>query len=72
MEKGAIIKDSVIFENTVIKEGAIINHSIVANDVVVGKNAIIGEDKENSSKIAVVGEGFNVLNNQRIGSWRNC
>ena len=66
VEKGAIIKDSVIFENTVIKEGAIINHSIVANDVVVGKNAIIGEDKENSSKIAVVGEGFNVLNNQRI------
>ncbi len=66
VEKGAIIKDSVIFENTVIKEGAIINHSIVANDVVVGKNATIGEDKENSSKIAVVGEGFNVLNNQRI------
>lgn len=66
VEKGAIIKDSVIFENTVIKEGAIINHSIVANDVIVGKNAIIGEDKENSSKIAVVGEGFNVLDNQRI------
>lgn len=66
IEKGAVVKDSVIFENTVIKEGAIINHSIVANDVVVGKNAKVGEEKELNSKIAVIGEGFNVLGNQEI------
>lgn len=66
VEKGAVVKDSVIFENTVIKEGAIINHSIVANDVVVGKNAKVGEEKELNSKIAVIGEAFNVLDNQEI------
>lgn len=66
VEKGAVVKDSVIFENTVIKEGAIVNHSIVANDVVVGKNAKVGEEKELNSKIAVIGEAFNVLDNQEI------
>lgn len=66
VEKGAIVKDSVIFENTIIKSGASINHSIVANDVVINENSKVGEEKEKNPRIAVVGEGFEVLKGQEI------
>ncbi len=68
VEKGAVIRDSVIFENTIIKKGSVINHSIIANDVVVEENACIGSKKEEDNKISVVGEGMVVKKNQVIAS----
>ena len=40
VEKGAIIKDSIIMADTLIKEGAKINHSIVSERSVVGKDSV--------------------------------
>ena len=66
VEEGAIVEDSVIFENTVIKKGAVVKHSIIANDVVVGENAVVGEAKEESGKISVIGEGYELADGAKV------
>ena len=55
---GAIVRDSVIMENTKIGEGAIIEYSIVAADAVIGSDAKVGESREDGGKITVLGSGL--------------
>ena len=55
---GAIVRDSVIMENTKIGEGAIIEYSIVAADSVIGSDAKVGESREDGGKITVLGSGL--------------
>ena len=67
IEKGAIVKDSVLMGNIVVKAGAQVNYSIIDEEVTIEENAVIGLAKEEASKIdgktsgiTVLGRGVNV------------
>ena len=62
VEKGAVIKDSVVMRNTVIKKGATINYSILDVGVYVGNHAKIGEERGINAEFAVLGCGVKVKN----------
>ena len=68
MEKGAVVKDSVIMSGTVIKAGAVVNYSIIDGDSIISENAVVGEDKASAKGIAVVGSGLCVEPNVIIAS----
>lgn len=55
VEKGAIVKDSIIMSGTVIKAGAVVNYSIIDSNSAILENAKVGEPKENANGIAVIG-----------------
>ena len=42
VEEGAVVRDSIIFDNCRIEAGAIVERSIVDKDVLVGKNSYVG------------------------------
>jgi glucose-1-phosphate adenylyltransferase len=42
VEKGAVIKDSIVFHSSIIKEGSKLDRCIVDKEVLIGKNSTIG------------------------------
>ncbi len=48
--KGAVIRDSIIMQNSRIEEGAVINKAIIAEDVCIGRNAELGTGEYAPSK----------------------
>lgn len=68
VEKGAIIKDSVVMKSTQVKEGAAIHYSIVDVGVRIGKNAQVGEDKANGGELTVLGTCVNLKDGAQIHS----
>ncbi len=65
VEKGAVVRDSIVMPGTVIKSGAIVEYAMVAENCVIGENAHIGCSPENMSDlqkwgVAVVGNGITV------------
>ena len=79
VEKGAVIRDSIIMEGCVIGEGTLIDRCIIDENSVIGKNAKIGmgENLPNKLKpkiydtgITVIGEGSVVPDGVTIG--KNC
>jgi glucose-1-phosphate adenylyltransferase len=58
VEKGALVRDSVVFEDTVVEEGARLDWAVVDRDCVVGANAEIGSpdtDPDDPDAIVLVG-----------------
>ena len=60
IEKGAVVRDSILMPGTVVKKGAVVQYAIVAENAVIEENAVVGErpeDMENLSDwgVAVVG-----------------
>lgn len=49
VEKGAVVRDSVLFPGAVIREGAVVDKCIVGLGVIVGKNARVGHTAEKGS-----------------------
>ncbi len=65
VEKGAVIKDSIIMPGSVIRANAVVQYAIIAENVVVEENTVIGkrpEDMENTDDwgVAVVGSGLTI------------
>lgn len=76
IEKGCVIRDSIIMRNSVVGEGTVMDKAIVAEDVVIGKNVTLGcgEEAPNVLKpavyafgIATVGEHSVIPDNVKIG-----
>jgi glucose-1-phosphate adenylyltransferase len=42
VEKGAVVRDSIIFDNTVVHHGAVVDHSIIDKEVLIGRYAVVG------------------------------
>lgn len=62
--KGAIVKDSVIFNNTIISDGAYVEKSIIDKKVYVGKNSKVGYGSvytRNVEKPDLLYSGINVI-----------
>ncbi len=55
VEEGAIVEDSVIFNDVHIGKGAVVRYSILDANVSVGAGATVGESRETASDIAVIG-----------------
>ncbi len=63
IEKGAVVRDSILMPGTVVKEGAVVQYAIVAENAVIEENAIVGErpeDMDNLSDWGVAVVGANV------------
>lgn len=78
VEKGAVVKDSIIMTDTVIKSGTTVNTSILDKRIVVGKNCRIGVGENIPNKndaalrhgITIIGKGTKIPDNCHIG--KNC
>ncbi|WZL80844.1 glucose-1-phosphate adenylyltransferase [Vallitaleaceae bacterium 9-2] len=79
IEKGCMIKDSIIMSNTTIRENTRIERGVISEDVIIGKNVTIGEGENTVnaldpqiyySGITVVGEDATIPDNVWIG--KNC
>lgn len=63
VEQGALVRDSVIFEDTVVEEGARLDWAIVDRDCVVGCKAEVGSpdtDPDDPDAIVLVGRGSRI------------
>ncbi len=79
IEKGCIIKDSIIMSNAVIMENTKIERGVISEDAIIGKNVSIGEGENikntldpniYDSGITVIGEDALVPDGVWIG--KNC
>jgi glucose-1-phosphate adenylyltransferase len=75
VEKGAVVRDSIIMPNAYIKAGAVIQYAIVGEDTVIGENVTIGERPEEVENIndenwgvAVIGHRVMLSDNTVIKS----
>ena len=73
IEKGAVVKDSVLMGNTVVKAGAKVDYSIIDEEVTIGKKAKVGDDIKKASKlegktsgITVLGRGISVNDGKEV------
>ena len=57
---GAVVEDSVIFDNVIIGENAKISYSIIDSDVTVGASATVGKSKDEAKGITVIGTGIDI------------
>ncbi len=75
IEKGAVVKDSVLMGNIVVKEGAQVNYAIIDEEVTLGKKATVGDAREVASKvegktggITVLGRGITVRDGGKVAA----
>lgn len=61
IEKGAVVRDSVLMGNIVVKEGATVDYSIIDEEVTIGANAKVGDDKAVACKVEGKTNGITVL-----------
>lgn len=71
IEKGAVVRDSILMPGTVVKKGAVVQYAIVAENAVIEENAVVGErpeDMENLSDwgVAVVGANVCIVAGTRV------
>ena len=60
IEKGAVVRDSVIFGKVTVGAGSVVDYSIVDSDTVIGSGCRVGVRKDASRGITLVGGGLNV------------
>ncbi len=80
VEKGAVIKDSIIMHDCIISQNVMIENCILDTDVVVGANSYLGAGKEKTpnrdipnllhSGITLIGRNTRIPPNTQIG--KNC
>ena len=80
VERGAVIRDSVIMHDTVVRRGARVERSIIDKQVIVGRNASLGSGEPSitnkafpeqlHSGLTVIGKRAVVPDGARIGT--NC
>ncbi len=65
IEKGAVVKDSIVMPGTTVKSGAVVQYAIVAENAVIEENAVVGERPEAMENlddwgVAVVGNNVTI------------
>ena len=71
VKKGAVVKDSVVFANTVIGENSTVEYSIIDEKVTIGNNVYVGAPKADDVEIAVIGRGTVVHDNAKVEAGAN-
>ena len=72
VEKGAIVKDSIVMFDSHIQGHAFLDHAILDTDIIVGKYAHIGHSKDNQQKkdLTVVGQDTFIPDHVKIAKSR--
>jgi glucose-1-phosphate adenylyltransferase len=75
--EGAVVRDSIILNNTVINPGAVVDRSIIDKDVIIGAGAHVGDGDDNTPNrampdqintgISLVGKGSVVPEGYTLG-----
>ncbi|MEM7362902.1 MAG: glucose-1-phosphate adenylyltransferase subunit GlgD [Pseudomonadota bacterium] len=75
--EGAVVRDSIILNDTVIEAGAVVDRCIIDKDVVIGANAFVGDGDDNTASVALpsqlntgltlVGKGSVIPGGTRLG-----
>ncbi|MBQ9847825.1 MAG: glucose-1-phosphate adenylyltransferase [Clostridia bacterium] len=60
VERGAVVRDSVVLGNVTLKAESTVDYSVIDSDTVVGVNAVIGKEKVLSKGITLVGGGLDI------------
>ncbi|MBR2901071.1 MAG: glucose-1-phosphate adenylyltransferase [Clostridia bacterium] len=60
VERGAVVRDSVILGNVVLRADSTVDYSVIDADTVVGKGASVGKEIALSKGITLVGGGLTV------------
>lgn len=60
VERGAVVRDSVILGNVTLKADSTVDYSVIDADTVVGKGATVGKEMVFSKGITLVGGGLNI------------
>lgn len=75
IEKGAVVRDSVLMGNIVVKEGATVDYSIIDEEVTIGACAKVGDDRAEACKvegktngITVLGRGISVSDGAKVAA----
>jgi glucose-1-phosphate adenylyltransferase len=73
VEKGAVVRDSIIMPGAKIKSGAVVQYAILAENVTVGENAVVGGRPEESADlkswgVAVVASGVVIGSNCAVAA----
>ena len=58
--EGAVVEDSVIFDDVIIGENAKISYSIIDSNVTVGASSTIGKPKDEAKGITVIGTKIDI------------
>ncbi|MBO4277805.1 MAG: glucose-1-phosphate adenylyltransferase [Clostridia bacterium] len=72
VERGAIVRDSVIFGNVTVKADAKVDYSLIDADTVVGKGAKVGAEMALAKGITLVGGGLNLPDGIEIPDGAIC
>ena len=60
VERGAVVRDSVILGNVTLRADSTVDYSVIDSDTVVGKGASVGKEMVFSKGITLVGGGLTV------------
>ncbi len=60
VEKNAVVRDSVLFDDVVVGEGACVDYSVVDGRTTFGAGCRVGAPRETASELTLVGGGLNV------------
>ncbi len=60
VERGAVVRDSVILGNVTLRADSVVDYSVIDSDTVIGKGATVGKNIEASKGITLVGGGLTV------------
>lgn len=71
IEKGAVVRDSILMPGTVVKKGAVVQYAIVAENAVIEESAMVGERPEEMENltdwgVAVVGSNIRIGAGARV------
>ena len=58
--KGAVVKDSVIMEDTVIGEDSSVFYSMIDGGVAIGKNCVVGKERADGVGITVIAKNISL------------
>ena len=68
VEKGAVVKDCVIFDDVLVEAGAKVEYAIVDSGVTIKKNVKVGAAKEAGAKLTVIAGGLTVKSDVANGT----
>ncbi len=66
VERGAVVRDSVILSNVTLRADSVVDYSVIDSDTVVGKGATVGKEIELSKGITLVGGGLKIPDNVSV------
>ncbi len=60
VERGAVVRDSVVLSNVTLKADSVVDYSVIDSDTVVEKGAAVGKEKSQSKGITLLGGNLTV------------